>query len=105
MINIYEPQTAKGRYVEVKFTCEEFGVDGCEGRVPACFAHLWERHFSVSLYSKNGGLWITGSSWMPDTGRHHLQDFNVGRGDSVTHPYIVVAFLPLLICSKNVAEL
>ena len=55
MINIYEPQTAKGQYVEVKFTCEELGVDGCEGRVPACFAHLGEKHFSINLYSKNDG--------------------------------------------------
>ena len=87
-----------------KFTCEELGVDGCEGRVPACFAHLWERHFSINIYFKNDGLdhWVIQDArwWTPPS-----SVFEVGRGDSLTHPYIVVAFLPLLVCSKNVAEL
>ena len=48
-------QQGVGMWKEVKFTCEELRVDGCEGRVPACFAHLWERHFSINLYSKNDG--------------------------------------------------
>ena len=104
MVNIYEPQTAKSQYVEVKFTCEELGVDGCEGRVPACFAHLWERHFSINIYFKNDGLdhWVIQDArwWTPPS-----SVFEVGRGDSLTHPYIVVAFLPFLVCSKNVAEL
>ena len=104
MVNIYEPQTAESQNVEEKFTCEELGVDGCEGRVPACFAHLWERHFSINIYFKNDGLdhWVIQDArwWTPPS-----SVFEVGRGDSLTHPYIVVAFLPLLVCSKNVAEL
>ena len=49
---INEPQTAESQNVEVEFTCEKLRVDGCEGGVPACFAHLWEKHFSINLLLK-----------------------------------------------------
>ena len=48
--------------MEVKLTCEELRVDGCEGRVPACFAHLWEKHFSINLLLKEWGIGSQGHS-------------------------------------------
>ena len=49
--------------------------------------------------------WWIGSQGHPGCQMLDSSVFEVGRDNSLTHPYIVVAFLPLLVCSKNVAEL